>query len=234
MSTRRLVLITAVALVAAAGAAFGVTLTKRSTQPAPDLPAQPAPPPDSATQQQDPLMDQRTKGAPDAPLTVFEVSDFQCPYCRRFWAETLPIIDREYIQTGKVRFVFINLPLPQIHPNAAAAHELAMCAAQQDRFWPMHDELYDKQEEWSRLEEPKEYFLELAGNAGLDADSLNECIETGTMRWLIEAEAQTIASRGVTSTPSFIIEGGLMRGAAPIEDWRPILDSLFAARTQNP
>jgi len=229
---QRLVQIMVLALTGTAGTAFALTRTRQpaENESAPQLTGtSPVP-----VQQQDPLMAQRTKGDPKAPLTIYEISDFQCPYCRIFWAETLPIIDREYIQTGKAQLVFVNLPLPQIHPNAAAAHELAMCAAQQNRFWPMHDKLYDRQSDWARLKEPRDLFLELAREAGLDSDSLNECIETGAMRWLIQAEAESVAGRGVTSTPSFIIEGGLMRGAAPIEDWRPILDSLFAAKTQNP
>ena len=77
------------------------------------------------------LLTARMKGADDAPVTVLEVSDFQCPYCRDFWQDVLPVLEREYIDTGKIRFVFLNLPLPTAHPNAPAAHEFAMCAAMQ-------------------------------------------------------------------------------------------------------
>ncbi len=182
-------------------------------------------------QQQSALLDARSKGAPDAPITVFEVSDFQCPYCKKFSEETLPYLEREYIQSGKVRFVFLNLPLTQRHPNAAAAHEFAMCAADQDRFWPIHDLLFRYQGDWARLPDPGPYFESLADSASLDRGSLDRCLNSGAVRWLIQQEAQTNARAGIRSTPSFIIERGLLAGFAPIETWRPILDSLFAEKT---
>ena len=78
---------------------------------------------------QDPGLDARTKGAAKAPVTVYEMSDFQCPFCRRFAAETFPLIEKEYIATGKVRWIFINYPLTQLHPNAVPAAEFAACPA---------------------------------------------------------------------------------------------------------
>lgn len=173
----------------------------------------------------------RTKGDSTAPIQIYEVSDFQCPYCRMFSMETLPALEREYIRTGKVRFTFLNFPIAQSHPNAPAAHELAMCAARQDRFWPVHDILYRTQGTWAALSEPGPYFRSLADSAGLDRKALEECFTSGSVRWLIQAEAEMSWRAGVTSTPSFIIEGGLLKGHAPIELWRPILDSLYGAKT---
>ena len=97
-----------------------------------------------SAQNEDPLA-ARSKGASSAPVTVYEMADFQCPACRVFSVTVLPIIEREYVQTGKVRWVFINLPLTSLHPNAIAAAEVAMCAARQGRFWPTHDALYQQQ-----------------------------------------------------------------------------------------
>jgi protein-disulfide isomerase len=171
------------------------------------------------------------KGADDAPVTVLEVSDFQCPYCRDFWQEVLPVLQEEYIDTGKIRFVFLNLPLPTAHPNAPAAHEFAMCAAMQDRFWPVHDLLFEHQASWARLEDPSSYFYRLAGMAGLDLTALQACFNAGTIRQLIQEEVQLNVRSGIRSTPSFVIEGGLLIGAQPIDVWRPILDSLVAARS---
>src|SRR5881628_2783703 len=91
----------------------------------------------------------RSKGRRDAPVTVYEMSDFQCPYCRDFALNTLPTLEREYVASGKVRFVFINLPLTKLHANAVAAAEAAMCAAQQQKFWPMHDLLFQRQAVWA-------------------------------------------------------------------------------------
>lgn len=179
------------------------------------------------------LLRQRSKGDPNAPITVLEASDFQCPYCRQFWEETLPVLEREYIQTGKIRFIFLNLPLLQIHPNAAAAHEFAMCAAVQDKFWPVHDLLYRHQRGWATLDEPGRFFLELADSAKLDLEGLGECFDSGQLRGLIMSEAQMAFQAGIRSTPSFVVEGGLLAGAAPITDWRPILDSIYKAKTGN-
>lgn len=182
-------------------------------------------------QQSDPLIEQRTKGSAEAPLTIYEVSDFQCPYCRDFAVRILPDIDREYIQTGKAQLVFVNLPLVQVHANAAAAHEFAMCAAQQDRFWPIHDLLYRTQPSWASAAEPRGFLMTLADSAQLNGDSLTTCVETGAVRWLVEQEAVALAQRGVRSTPSFIVEGLLLSGAQPMDVWRPLLDSLFTAKT---
>ncbi len=178
------------------------------------------------------MLDRRTKGDPDAPVTVFEVSDFQCPYCRQFWDETLPPMEREYIATGKVKLVFLNLPLTSIHPNAAAAHEFAMCATKQDQFWPVHDLLFRYQEDWARLSDPARYFLALADSVDLDRDLLMRCLNTGEVRWLIQQEAEMNVRSGLRSTPTFVVEELLVPGWAPIEEWRPLLDSAFARKTR--
>ena len=173
----------------------------------------------------------RTKGSPDAPVTVIEASDFQCPYCRVFWEETLPLLQREYIDTGKIRFIFLNLPLPSLHPNATAAHEFAMCAAVQNRFWQVHDLLYEHQAAWAGLGDPSAYFYQLADSAALDRDRLAQCFDQGLVRDLIQTEAEQNFRAGLRSTPSFVIEGGRMPGAQPIDVWRPILDSIIAVKT---
>lgn len=173
----------------------------------------------------------RTRGASQAPIVIYEVSDFQCPYCRQFWAETLPALEREYVQTGKARLTFINFPIAQLHPNAQAAHEAAMCAAQQDRFWRMHDLLYQHQEAWARLQDPEPYFLGLADSARADRKTLQTCLAGGVVRQLVQGEAQWSWNAGVRSTPSFIVQGLLLAGTAPIENFRPILDSIYAQRT---
>lgn len=185
----------------------------------------------SRLQEPDPLIEQRTKGDPAAPLTVYEVSDFQCPYCRVFAEQIQPQLEREYVATGKLQIVFVNLPLVQLHPNAAAAHEFAMCAAKQDRFWPIHDMLFRTQKTWSQQEEPAAFFMTLADSAELNRDSLTTCVETGAVRWLVEAEATAVARRGVRSTPSFIVEGLLIAGGQDMDLWRSVLDSLFTAKT---
>jgi protein-disulfide isomerase len=177
----------------------------------------------------------RTKGSPTAPITVYEIADFQCPACRTFWKETMPALQQEYVTPGKVRVVFLNLPLQEIHENAGAAHQLAMCAAQQDKFWPVHDRLFDQQLTWARLSDPSPVFLLLADDAGLSRERLDSCLVDERVKREVLSEREGVMRAGVTSTPSFIIQAGpsrgLFPGAAPIEAWRPILDSLFKATT---
>ena len=115
--------------------------------------------------QQDDLLAARTHGSPTAPVTVYEISDFQCPFCARFFLETMPSLEREYVVPGRVKFVFVNFPLP-MHPNAVPAAELAMCAARQGKFWPMHDILFRHQQQWAGLSEPGTVFLSYGDSVG--------------------------------------------------------------------
>jgi len=174
----------------------------------------------------DPLAS-RSKGAPTAPVTVYEMSDFQCPYCRKHALEVFPTIEREYLQTGKVRWVFINLPLVSIHANALPAAELAMCAARLGKFWPVHDLLFQHQETWAPLKEPGPFLLSLADSVKLPRAPLVKCLESEAARAEIQAEAQGSERAGAASTPTFYIEGGLLTGARPTELWREVLDSIY-------
>ncbi len=178
---------------------------------------------------QDPLT-ARTKGRADAPVTVYEMSDFQCPFCRRFAVETFPTIEKEYIATGKVRWIFVNFPLPQLHPNAVAAAEFAMCSARQGKFWPAHDRLYAEQERWAPLKDPGAYFLSLTAPLKLDQETLLACLQSGATRTTIQQDAQGAVRAGAGATPTFYIEGGLMDGAQPIGVFRMVLDSIIKAK----
>lgn len=186
------------------------------------LPAQTATPPNTLAQ--------RTRGAATAPVTVYELSDFQCPFCRAFTLEVFPEIERDYIRTGKVRWVFINLPLTTLHPNAAAAAEVGLCAARQDRFWPVHDLLFLHQRVWAPLKDPASFFVSLADSAKLEKRAFQECLADGLTQEEARLEA-TGASQASTSTPSFYIEGGIMRGAPPAAVFRAVLDSIHDAKT---
>ena len=90
-------------------------------------------------------------GKSDAKLTIIEFSDFQCPFCERFYLDTLPQLKKDYIDTGKVQLAFRHFPIASIHPNAKTAHEAAECANEQGKFWEYHDLLFQTQEQWSNL-----------------------------------------------------------------------------------
>ena len=173
----------------------------------------------------------RTKGTPTAPVTVYEMSDFQCPYCRRFATETFPTIDSAYVATGKVRWVFVNFPLSSVHPNAVAAAVVGLCAAKQGKFWPAHDLLYLHQDVWAPLKEPAAFFLSLADSLGLSKPALLSCVKSPTAQDAVRADAEGAERSGAASTPSFYIEGGLLTGAHPIEVFRQVLDSIYAVKT---
>jgi len=183
-------------------------------------------------QDADPLA-ARSKGAPTAPVTVYEMADFQCPACRMFAVTVLPTIDSEFVQTGKVRWVFINLPLTSIHPNAVAAATVAMCAARQGRFWPTHDALYKQQDDWAKLAEPRSTLVKIAQRAGVDRTKLLGCLNDDSVRREIDLDAQRATRSGAHATPSFYIEGGLLEGAPYTPDpMRHLLDSIYAVRTR--
>ena len=172
----------------------------------------------------------RTKGSPTAPVTVYEMSDFQCPYCKRFAEETFPRIERGYITPGKVRWVFINFPLTSVHDHAAAAGELALCAAKQKGFWRVHDLLFQYQDTWAPLKEAGPFFVSLADSAGLSKKMLLTCLQAPETREALQAEAEGSQRSGATSTPSFYIEGGLMQGAVPFDVFKRVLDSVYAVK----
>jgi protein-disulfide isomerase len=183
-----------------------------------------------AAQQGGPPLSGRSKGVASAPVTVYEMSDFQCPYCRRFALETFPTIEREYISPGKVRWVFVNFPLTSIHPNAVAAAEVAVCAARQGAFWPVHDLLYTHQDTWAPLKEPGPFLATLADSAGISRKTLLACLASPGTEQEIRSEAEGSERAGAASTPSFYIEGGLMTGAHPIALFRRVLDSVLATK----
>jgi protein-disulfide isomerase len=187
-----------------------------------------------AAGREDLMLAARTRGDGAAPVAIYEVADFQCPACRTFWEQTLPGIEREYVRTGKVKITFINFPIPSIHRNANAAHVFAMCAAAQNRFWQVHDLLYAKQAAWAGLQDPASFFLALGDSAGLSRAALQDCQANGQMRSLVDTETRAAYASGVKSTPTFIVSGALLAGAAPLELWRPILDSIFTVATATP
>lgn len=192
------------------------------------------PPGGQQARQPDPLISQRTKGSPTAPVTIYEMSDFQCPYCRQQALQTFPALEQEFITTGKVRWIFLNLPLTQLHANAVPAAEFAMCAAKVDKFWPVHDLLFTHQDKWATLKDPGAFLITLADSIGVPRSRLLPCLQNREMQALVQAEAEGAASSGVSSTPTVYVEGvGLLRGAAPLPLYRQLLDSLWRERTKG-
>jgi protein-disulfide isomerase len=173
----------------------------------------------------------RIRGSATAPVTVYEMSDFQCPYCRDFATKTFPAIDSIYVATGKVRWAFVNFPLTNLHPNAVAAAEVGLCAAQQDAFWRMHDLLYHHQDVWAPLKEPAAFFLTLADSAKLSKPTMLACLQSPATVEAVRSDAQSAVRSGASSTPTFYIEGGLLVGAQPLPVFRQVLDSIVRVKS---
>ncbi|HET8650919.1 MAG TPA: thioredoxin domain-containing protein [Gemmatimonadales bacterium] len=175
----------------------------------------------------------RTLGSDSAPVTVYEMSDFQCPFCQRHALNTFPALRREYIETGKVRWIYIFFPLTTIHHNALPAAEFAVCAARAGKFWQAHDLLFAHQSEWAELPEAGPYFLTLADSLDLPRQQILNCVKDPSTQADVEADAAGAARAGANSTPSFYIEGGLLAGAAPLPVFEHILDSVYAVKTAH-
>ena len=172
----------------------------------------------------------RILGSPRASVTVYEMSDFQCPYCRDFAINTFPAVYSAYVATGKVRWAFVNFPLTSIHHNALPAAEVGLCAAQQGGFWPVHDLLYRHQDVWAPLKEPAAFFLTLADSAKLSKPALLTCLRSPATQEAVRTDAQGAERSGASSTPTFYIEGGLLVGAQPVEVFKQVLDSILRTK----
>jgi protein-disulfide isomerase len=159
------------------------------------------------------------KGDENAPVTVTEYADFQCPGCAYYTNAVEAAFDREYVETGRVKFVYHEYPL-RSHSNAVPAAEAARCAADQGAFWKMHDMLFVNQRQWSSLPQPQNQFATYAGQLGLDRAAFQQCMEAGTHRQaVLDAQA---AGDGLqlTGTPSFAVNGTVVdtTGAQSVDD----------------
>ena len=199
----------------------------------PALPAQPGATARLAAQSAEPPLQKRAaasraKGAESAPVLVFEVADFQCPYCARFWRETFPRLDSAYIRTGKVRWVFVNLPLPS-HQHAWAAAEAALCAgALAGDFWTVHDRLFAHQDEWSALPDPVPAFVAYAREAGVSESAFRACITADLVAPLILEDVIFAARAGVRGTPAFLTsQEQAVVGLKSSEEWEQVLEEAL-------
>lgn len=180
------------------------------------------------------LANAAVKGAPGARVAVIEFSDYECPFCSRHALNTLPEITREYIDTGKVRYGFRNLPLESIHPNAMRAAAAAECAGEQGKYWQLHDRMFANQRALDLAS-----LVNHAKAEGLDATRFQQCVSTDRYSAKIRAD-QTEAGRvGATSTPSFFIAVltpgdskaravRMIRGAHPYPTFKAAIDSVLA------
>lgn len=175
----------------------------------------------------------RIKGESSAKVWLIVISDFQCPFCKRWHEETADRIDREYVSTGKVRVAYMNYPISS-HRNARPAHDVAMCAAEQGKFWPVADALFATQEQWKDRGDAPAWFDSLARTLPLDHRRLRACVADGALRPLIQADLERSIQRGIGSTPTFFAGSRVIVGAQPFAAFKDALDRELAALTATP
>jgi protein-disulfide isomerase len=172
-------------------------------------------------------------GSADAPLTLVEFSDYQCPFCRRFFDNTLPALKKEFIDTGKLRYVFRDFPLDRIHKQARKAAEAARCAGAQGEYWAMHDLLF-KNNGAMAIDDLKRYARLLDGMDGVAFDA---CLDQGKYAAEVQKGYRDGAAAGVRGTPGFVlgkptaegtIQGIFIRGARPASYFRTEIERLLA------
>lgn len=194
-----------------------------SNQPTP----QQAPQPVRISLDDDPI-----RGDPDAPITIIEFSDFQCPFCARFHEQTLPSLLEEYIDEGKVNFVYRDFPIQSIHPNALPAAVAAECADDQGKYWEYHDILFEKQSSWARLDSNSAIstFSQYATDIGLEKEQFDSCLGSGKHLEEVQGDLRDGRDYEITGTPGFFIgneEIGFVKlnGAQPFESFKRIIDA---------
>lgn len=166
-------------------------------------------------------------GNKNAKVAIIEFSDFQCPFCRRFWKDTLPQIKKEYIDTGKVQFAYRHFPLTAIHPAAVPAAQASECANEQGKFWQMHDKIFDEQEKLSAGGTAQFEASDLkkwASDLGLNAAQFNQCFDSGKFTKNVTDDEQEAQKLGVSGTPTTFLNGQAVVGAQPYSAFKTLID----------
>jgi protein-disulfide isomerase len=160
-----------------------------------------------------------SRGPADAPITVVEFTDYECPFCKRHTTETYPLINANY--GGEIRYVIRNFPLTSIHPHAQKAAEAAECAFDQGLFWEYHDKLFAESPDL-QVDRLKQY----AGEVGLDQAAFSQCLDSGQKRQLVEADFQDAVALGLRGTPGFFVNGRALYGAQPLRMFEAYFQAL--------
>jgi protein-disulfide isomerase len=155
------------------------------------------------------------KGREDAPVTVIVYGDFQCPACLLAYQQLEDDVDRNYVETGKVKFVFHDFPLA-MHANAVPAAQAARAAGAQGKFWAMHDVLYARQAEWENDRNAIRRFKGYAAELGLDHQAFDQAIDEGTYAAAIATAANAGRQQGIKATPTYLVDGQPVETAALI------------------
>jgi len=176
-----------------------------------------APVPNEVRRYDVPIDDDPIFGPADAPITIIEFSDYECPYCKKWHNETWPLIQQNY--GDKVRLVYRDFPLIGLHANALAAAEAANCAGDQGKYWDFNNTLFISDERLSRT-----VYESVASGLGLDMAAYKQCLDNRPYQKEVEADYQYATELGVSSTPTFFINGLALIGAQPYEVFAQVID----------
>ena len=167
-----------------------------------------------------------TIGKADAPVEITEFADFECPGCGNFAMVTEPDVRKRIIEPGLAKLTFYDFPLPQ-HRNSQPAHNAAACAADQNKFWEMHDRLFATQDQWNTqaTDNPKPFFEKYASDIGLNTKVWEACYDSRKHQGRILANANEGERRQISSTPTFIVGDKLYPGSLPYDVLKAIVDS---------
>ena len=150
-------------------------------------------------------------GDPNAPITIVEFGDFQCPYCAGFWSDTEKSLIKNYVASGKVYFTYRSIEF--VGPESQRAAEAAYCAADQGKFWPYHDFLFANQAQENSGTFAENNLLAFARAMGLDQAQFTACLSSRKYRQRVAQDGNAAARAGVLGTPAFLIDGRLLEGA---------------------
>lgn len=167
-----------------------------------------------------------SRGSPDAPVVIEEYADFQCPACGMVGTLTIPQIIADYVDTGKVRFVFFDFPLRPGNPELGA--NAARCAADQNAYWAMQKVLFGRMREWGTDRNPKSRIRQYADGMGIDGRALVQCIDSEKYREVVLASQTRARQLGVSQTPTFFINGRMVTGAMGYDQMAGIIEEELA------
>lgn len=170
-------------------------------------------------------------GSPSARLEVVEFGDFECPGCARFSVLTEPDIRKHFVDSGKIRWRFIDFPL-DIHKNTWSASRAAACADEQGKFWPFHDALYNSQDEWNgeATNDPDKFMKQLGRQLGLNGAQFDGCVDSKKYQAKIQAHYAIAMARKVQQTPTFYVGGKQIAGAVTYDEFAKDLRDALAGR----
>ncbi|MGQ0649621.1 MAG: DsbA family protein [Gemmatimonadaceae bacterium] len=173
------------------------------------------------------------KGSPGAPVWIVELADFGCSYCAKFASETMPKLDSAFTNTGRLYWRFVPFVLGMF-PNAKEAAEGSICAAEQAKFWPMHDTLYANRKAWMASKAPTVLIARYARDVGVSPAAYSRCVQGKGVSETLARNNALARSLYVRGTPTFVINGELLPGALPTETFLKGMEAVYKAATRAP